>query len=113
MKADEERTRLSRLQVRVLREEMETQLVWRTTQLSDLKGSIENGDVQDISRQEVLADIAATGRVIAEIRRSLDKVDDGTYGRCAGCGSGIPFDRLKIRPLSRYCMACQLRHESR
>ncbi|WP_424534545.1 TraR/DksA family transcriptional regulator [Sphaerisporangium viridialbum] len=112
MTTNGEMTRLSAVQTRVLREEMETQLAWRTTQLSDLKSSIENGDVQD-ARQEVLADIAATGRVIAEIRRGLGRVDDGTYGRCAGCGSGIPFDRLKIRPLSRYCMACQLRHESR
>ncbi|WP_405151499.1 TraR/DksA C4-type zinc finger protein [Sphaerisporangium sp. NBC_01403] len=112
MTTNGEMTRLSAVQMRVLREEMESQLVWRTTQLSDLKASIENGDVQD-ARQEVLADIAATGRVIAEIRHGLGRVDDGTYGRCAGCGSGIPFDRLKIRPLSRYCMACQLRHESR
>ena len=39
-----------------------------------------------------------------------DRIDDfslGDYGRCGHCASMIPFERLKIRPLARYCIDCQ------
>jgi len=109
MTVNSEGTRLSSVQVRSIREELEEQLLWRTTRLAELEASLEEGE----DRQDVLVAIAAAGRDLAETKRALDSLDDGTFGRCAGCAAEIPFERLKIRPLARYCIACQRRHEAR
>ena len=44
---------------------------------------------------------------IDEIDAALDRIADGTYGRCAVCGTDIPIERLEIRPSAASCVACQ------
>ena len=44
---------------------------------------------------------------IDEIDAALDRIADGTYGRCAHCGVDIPIERLEIRPFAAGCVACQ------
>jgi DnaK suppressor protein len=44
---------------------------------------------------------------IDEIDAALDRIADGTYGRCAVCGTDIPIERLEIRPSAAGCVACQ------
>jgi DnaK suppressor protein len=44
---------------------------------------------------------------IDEIDAALDRIADGTYGRCAGCGVDIPVERLELRPSAAGCVACQ------
>ncbi|WP_326644195.1 TraR/DksA C4-type zinc finger protein [Streptosporangium sp. NBC_01755] len=111
MSVSSEGTRLSSVQVRIIREELDEQLLWRTTRLNELEASVEDEEVS--SRQDVLVAIAVAGRDLAETRRALESLAADTYGRCVGCDADIPFERLKIRPLARYCIACQRRHEAR
>jgi DnaK suppressor protein len=44
---------------------------------------------------------------IDEIDAALDRIADGTYGRCAGCGVDIPVERLELRPSAAGCVSCQ------
>ena len=44
---------------------------------------------------------------IAEIDAALDRIADGTYGRCTHCGIGLPIERLEFRPYAAGCVACQ------
>jgi DnaK suppressor protein len=44
---------------------------------------------------------------IDEIDAALDRISDGTYGRCAHCGVDIPVERLEARPFAAGCVACQ------
>jgi len=46
-------------------------------------------------------------RTIEEIDAALDRIDAGTYGRCAHCGSAIPVERLEFRPFAASCVSCQ------
>ena len=46
-------------------------------------------------------------RTIDEIDVALDRIADGTYGRCTHCGVAIPVERLTIRPFAAGCVACQ------
>lgn len=101
---------LSDVQLQNIHQELQAQLVWRTSQLDELKAQVE---YEGADRQTALTDLAATDRVIAEIGQSLERLADGTYGVCLDCGVQVPFDRLKIRPLARFCMTCQLRNEMR
>ncbi|MCF6743187.1 conjugal transfer protein TraR [Blastococcus sp. KM273128] len=45
-------------------------------------------------------------RTIEEIDAALARIDEGTYGRCTGCGTAIPEERLELRPFARTCVAC-------
>jgi DnaK suppressor protein len=44
---------------------------------------------------------------IDEIDAALDRIADGTYGRCTTCGATIPRERLEFRPYAAGCVACQ------
>lgn len=42
--------------------------------------------------------------VVAEIDAALARIDDGTYGTCAVCGSAIPEERLDAIPYAILCL---------
>jgi RNA polymerase-binding transcription factor DksA len=45
-------------------------------------------------------------QLIEEINAALDRLDQGTYGRCVACQQEIPKERLQALPYARYCVAC-------
>jgi RNA polymerase-binding transcription factor DksA len=47
-----------------------------------------------------------------DVEAAQQRVADGSYGACFGCGRPIPVPRLRALPCSRYCTACdrQLPH---
>jgi DnaK suppressor protein len=48
---------------------------------------------------------------LAAVGRALARVQADDYGLCVDCGSGIPFDRLKVEPQALRCVACESRRE--
>jgi DnaK suppressor protein len=53
---------------------------------------------------------AAVGDVtkaeIREIRLALQRIDRGSYGKCASCGIQIGKERLEALPWTSYCARC-------
>lgn len=45
------------------------------------------------------------------ISRALFRIDEGTFGRCLGCGGKITETRLEALPYAEYCIECERRHE--
>ena len=43
---------------------------------------------------------------LTEIRKALQRLDNGSYGRCVECGEDIPEGRLKAIPYAARCLAC-------
>ncbi len=43
--------------------------------------------------------------MLDEVRRSRQRVVDGTYGTCEVCGEPIPAGRLEARPWATRCVA--------
>lgn len=43
---------------------------------------------------------------ISEIDQAVLRLDDGSYGFCAGCTDPIPQERLLAMPFARYCVPC-------
>ena len=41
---------------------------------------------------------------LARIDRALEAMDDGEYGVCVVCGKDIPFERLKVEPMTQHCI---------
>ena len=50
---------------------------------------------------------------LAEVERSLHKLEDGTYGLCDNCGQRINRDRLEALPQANLCMNCKALQEKR
>ena len=50
---------------------------------------------------------ANTERLLAQVERALEKIDQGTYGRCDRCGQPIDEGRLRAIPYATLCMRDQ------
>ncbi|MFN8160781.1 MAG: TraR/DksA C4-type zinc finger protein [Solirubrobacterales bacterium] len=67
---------------------------------------IGDGTTEAVSR---FTDVAIVDNLIGtreRVSRALEKIDDGSYGRCDACGAKIPAGRLQAAPESTLCMAC-------
>lgn len=42
--------------------------------------------------------------ILGQVRRALDKLDEGDYGRCDVCGEDIGAGRLEARPWASRCL---------
>lgn len=45
-------------------------------------------------------------QALTEIGAALDRIDQGTFGRCEECHKEIPRERLKALPYTRHCVDC-------
>lgn len=69
-------------------------------------------DVVDKSQQDVNQEMALqlgerASRMIADIDQALQRIEEGTYGRCEHCGKEIDERRLEAVPTARYDAVCQ------
>jgi RNA polymerase-binding transcription factor DksA len=49
---------------------------------------------------------------LAQIRATLGRIDEGTYGSCHSCGNAIDADRLEAWPYASQCIDCARASES-
>jgi len=57
--------------------------------------------------QEMSTSLLTNGRQLQiEVADALDRLDNGTYGKCQDCGSAIGASRLEVVPYTRYCVDC-------
>ncbi|HUV29583.1 MAG TPA: TraR/DksA C4-type zinc finger protein [Acidobacteriota bacterium] len=54
-----------------------------------------------------------SGRLVYHIDEALQRIKDGTYGKCESCGKQIGADRLKAVPHARMCIECKSVEEER
>jgi len=50
-------------------------------------------------------------KLLSKIEESLEKIDAGTFGICVKCEEDIGMERLKIRPVTNYCIVCKENQE--
>lgn len=61
----------------------------------------------DLADDEALAGVDDVLRAeIHGIRLALLRIENGTYGSCASCGTEIAAPRLKALPTATRCIAC-------
>ena len=51
--------------------------------------------------------------VLREIDAALQRIEDGTYGVCEGCGKPIEEERLEAIPWTRLCIDDARKQETR
>ncbi|OGN14935.1 MAG: hypothetical protein A3J47_00800 [Candidatus Yanofskybacteria bacterium RIFCSPHIGHO2_02_FULL_43_22] len=42
------------------------------------------------------------------VRKTRQKIKEGTYGKCDNCGTDIPLERLKAVPEAHKCITCAI-----
>jgi DnaK suppressor protein len=42
-----------------------------------------------------------------KLLKSLEKIEEGSYGECDDCGENIRFERLRARPTAQLCITCK------
>lgn len=57
-------------------------------------------------RAHVSALLDRTRDHLAAVDQALERLDRGTYGRCASCGEPIPPERLDALPATVTCVRC-------
>jgi DnaK suppressor protein len=64
------------------------------------------GGTTAFERAHVAALMAQAREHLADLDRALDRLEQGKYGQCEGCGRMIPPERLEIRPAATTCVHC-------
>jgi len=50
-------------------------------------------------------------RLLGAIDAALQRIEDGTYGKCVNCGAAIPEERLEAMPWATLCIDCKRKEE--
>ena len=48
---------------------------------------------------------------LQEVEDALERIDNGTYGKCEVCGLLISVPRLEALPFAKLCVECQAKGE--
>lgn len=75
--------------------------------LYDFKELAEDEQAQTVQAQAVVR----AARELADVAAALQRIDDGSYGQCAGCGKTIAPARLHALPAVALCTRCQAESE--
>ena len=80
--------------------------------LLDALNTHASGDVADVASVSIQDDInlqlaEVLSRELAKINYALERMREGQFGICEGCGTGIPTARLHALPYATHCIKCQ------
>lgn len=53
------------------------------------------------------------GRYLHHLNEALDRIEDGTYGKCRSCNGDIGKERLEAVPHATQCIKCKNSEEKR
>ena len=51
-------------------------------------------------------------KLIRKIQRSLENLENGSFGICEMCEKEIAIERLKARPVTTHCIVCKTKMEA-
>lgn len=57
--------------------------------------------------------LSAEDGVLRDVSRALQRLEDGSYGRCSECGRWIAYERLEALPQTDLCVDCAAAAEAR
>jgi DnaK suppressor protein len=101
------------------KERLEEELAAAREELAQIEKRLETkgdyglgeGDPLIVGWELALAQKLETESKIEEIESALQRIAEGTYGRCQSCGRPISEERLAVLPQAALCINCARRQE--
>jgi DnaK suppressor protein len=81
-------------------------------QLRDSAGDAGDASVEDESESEDFTEAEQDADVLQQVRGALQRIEEGTFGRCAVDGGPIEEKRLEAVPWTPYCLKHQQQLEA-
>lgn len=75
---------------------------------SDAQGDEGDGYYADLSLQLMQHD----ENTALEVSKAMQRIEEGTFGRCADCEHWLLKDRLRAMPHAQRCIECQRKAEA-
>src|SRR5437867_3385478 len=82
--------------------------------LNDAVGGVITGIPEETDLAQALSDRETSDLLVhlldqnrEQVERALERLREGAYGVCEGCGRRIPVARLKYQPAATRCVECQ------
>ena len=72
-----------------------------------VQAELEDRASSSYEKELSLHESAEERQILLNIRQALDRIREGTFGECLGCGSEINSKRLEAVPWTQYCIDCQ------
>jgi DnaK suppressor protein len=63
--------------------------------------------VSSMSKESLFEQSSQRRTILRLIEAALRRIDDGSFGTCAGCGNEVPLRRLQALPWTQFCLHCQ------
>jgi DnaK suppressor protein len=89
------------------KEEVQQEILAEGPLHEEADGSRESEPADESSREVEWRHRGQLEARLLDINRAQDRLIDGGYGRCDGCGNEIENKRLAADPAVSLCMACQ------
>ncbi len=75
-------------------------------------GDVEVGDAVDYATtaqgtSQALQEVTLASETLEQVRAALQRIEDGSFGKCVVCGREIEPARLKAVPWTPYCLEDQ------
>ena len=64
-----------------------------------------------MEREKAFLFASREGNLLYHLDKALERIEDGSYGVCAGCGESINKERLEAVPHVRLCITCKSKEE--
>ena len=98
------------------REEVLKGLLEDKEELSELTREMLSGDMADEAARTLEIEIRkglnqSELQKYDDIKRALERIEEGTYGQCIVCQSNISENRLRAIPYATKCLKCKEREE--
>jgi len=82
-----------------------------SSEISGLSNHIADCATDSFQHEIDLCMLSKEGDVLEQIDEAVERIENGEFGSCLGCGKGIPAGRLVAIPHTRFCVECQERVE--
>jgi DnaK suppressor protein len=113
---DEKDLLLFKEQLEAMKAEINIDVEQTLTEMTSQTGNIPDPNDRATMESDRSFELRIRGRerkLMDKVDEALIRIDDGSYGVCAGCGEDIAIKRLQARPVAKYCIDCKTRQEQR
>lgn len=103
-------------QLEAMKAEINTDVEQTLNEMTSQSGNIPDPNDRASVESDRSFELRIRGRerkLMEKVEEALARIEDGTYGVCAGCGCDIAIKRLQARPVAKFCIDCKSRQEQR